>query len=215
MMTRVTVLALVFIACMVTQEGWAGGSGVLDAERRTQLNAGTAIQRSEVLVWLAEHGSQADTESVVPRLRDADGKVRQLAELTLWSMWLHSGDGQVDAWMNEAQLLMSSGDFHASVRVLTQVVERAPDFAEGYNKRATALYLAGKFEASLQDIAAVLKRNPSHFGALSGAGLCLLKLARPQEALFYFERGLEVNPNMEGIRGMVEGLRANAPRPNA
>ncbi|HEX7927884.1 MAG TPA: tetratricopeptide repeat protein [bacterium] len=215
MILRFAVPAMVLIACMVTQGGLAADRSVLDSERRAQLNAGNAAQRSEVLVWLAEHGSQSDTESVVPRLKDMDARVRQLAELTLWSMWLHSGDEQVDTWMNEAQVLMSSGDFEGAISVFTQVVQRSPSFAEGYNKRATALYLNGDFDASLKDIAAVLKINPSHFGALSGAGLCLLKLERPQEALFYFECGLEVNPNMDGIRSMVESLRRASPRPSA
>ena len=214
-MTRVLVLAMVLLACMVTHGALAADRGVLDSERRTQLDSGSTAQRSEVLVWLAEHGSQSDTEAVVPRLKDMDARVRQLAELTLWSMWLHSGDDQVDTWMNEAQVLMSSGDFEGAIAVFTQVVQRLPNFAEGYNKRATALYLNGDFDASMKDIAAVLKLNPSHFGALSGAGLCLLKLERPQEALFYFERGLEVNPNMDGIRNMAESIRRAMPRPNA
>jgi len=213
--TRMLVPVLVLVACSLTQAGRAAERGVLDAGRRAHLDSGTVAQRTEVLVWLAEHGSQSDTEAVVPRLRDMDAKVRQLAELTLWSLWLRSGDAQVDAWMRDAQLLVNSGDFVAAIAVYTQVMQRAPEFAEGYNKRATALYLNGEFEASLQDIAAVLKRNPAHFGALSGAGLCLLKLERPQEALFYFERGLEVNPNMDGIRSMVEALRSNSPRPRA
>lgn len=218
MKIRLTVLPMLLILAMVAWDGIAAlgaGSDVLDAQRRVELNSGTAAQRSAVLAWLAEHGTQTETDAVVPRLKDTDGAIRALAETTLWSMWLHSGDTQADSWMDEGQLLLSGGDFAGATALFTRIVERLPDFAEGYNKRATALYLAGDYEGSLKDIAEVLKRNPAHFGALSGAGLCLLKLGRPQEALFYFERGLQVNPNMEGIRSMTDALRAHAPRERA
>jgi tetratricopeptide (TPR) repeat protein len=215
MVLRPVLLALTLAAAASSASALAAGDDTLDPRRRAQLDGGSVAERRAALVWLAEHGSQSDTAAVVPRLQDADGHVRALAELTLWSMWLHSGDGQADGWMSEGNTLLSAGQLAAAIAAFTRIVERLPEFAEGYNKRATALYLRGDHEGSLADIAATLKRNPSHFGALSGAGLCLLKLDRPAEALFYFDRALAVNPNMEGIKAMAEALRSSIPHNRA
>jgi tetratricopeptide (TPR) repeat protein len=215
MVLRTVVLAFMLTAAPFAASALAAGGGALDAQRRAQLEGGTVAERTAVLVWLAEHGSPSDTAVVLPRLQDGDGEVRTLAELTLWSMWLRSGDAQADAWMSEGNALLSAGDLDAAIAAFTRIVERLPEFAEGYNKRATALYLRGDYEGSLVDIAATLKRTPSHFGALSGAGLCLVKLDRPADALFYFDRALAVNPNMDGVKAMAEALRGTLRRSRA
>ena len=52
----------------------------------------------------------------------------------------------------------------------------------------------------------MIKRNPSHFGALSGYGQIYMRLDQPEKALEYFRRALEVNPNLDGVQFMVEKL---------
>jgi tetratricopeptide (TPR) repeat protein len=86
-----------------------------------------------------------------------------------------------------------------AVKTFSEVIRKKPDFAEGWNKRATAYYLAGDYERSLADCDEVLKRNPNHFGALSGAGQIHFALENFELALVWFRRALEVNPNMIGV----------------
>jgi tetratricopeptide (TPR) repeat protein len=86
------------------------------------------------------------------------------------------------------------------------VIRRRPAFAEGWNKRATAHYLAGEYKKSIADCQEVLKRNPRHFGALSGMGQIHLQLDEPGAALLWFKRALDVNPNMTGVELNVEAL---------
>jgi tetratricopeptide (TPR) repeat protein len=88
----------------------------------------------------------------------------------------------------------------------SRIIKLRPAFAEGWNKRATARYLAGDFRRSLADCAEVLKRNPRHFGALSGAGLNHLELREHRQALESFRRALDVNPNLEAVEGQVRRL---------
>jgi tetratricopeptide (TPR) repeat protein len=83
---------------------------------------------------------------------------------------------------------------------------KQPQFAEGWNKRATAHYLAGEYKKSIADCQEVLKRNPRHFGALSGMGQIHLQLDEPGAALLWFKRALDVNPNMTGVELNVEAL---------
>jgi tetratricopeptide (TPR) repeat protein len=87
------------------------------------------------------------------------------------------------------------------------VVQLAPGFAEGWNKRATALYLLGRFDDSIKDIDKTLALEPRHFGALSGLGLCNAQLDKEKEALDAFEKALSINPNMPGIREDAENLK--------
>jgi len=86
-------------------------------------------------------------------------------------------------------------------------VQLAPNFAEGWNKRATALYLLGRYDDSIKDIAKVLELEPRHFGALSGLGLCNAQLDKEKEALDAFEKALAINPNMPGIRQDAEDMK--------
>ena len=65
----------------------------------------------------------------------------------------------------------------------------------------------GEYEKSLADCDEVLKRNPSHFGVLSGYGQIYLQLNQPERALSYFERALAVNPNMEQVERVIEELQ--------
>jgi tetratricopeptide (TPR) repeat protein len=52
----------------------------------------------------------------------------------------------------------------------------------------------------------VFKRNPRHFGALSGAGQIHLRLGNPRRALEFFRRAVEVNPNLDGTAQMIQLL---------
>jgi tetratricopeptide (TPR) repeat protein len=85
------------------------------------------------------------------------------------------------------------------VDAFTRVIERQPDFAEGWNKRATVYFLIGDFDQSLADCDETLKRNPDHFGALSGCGMIYAQREELERAVEYFERALAVNPNLQGI----------------
>jgi tetratricopeptide (TPR) repeat protein len=79
------------------------------------------------------------------------------------------------------------------------VIRRKPAFAEGWNKRATVLFLAGELKKSLADCDEVMKRNPNHFGALAGYGQIYFQLEQYEKAIEYWKRALKVNPNMDGV----------------
>jgi len=207
-----TVAALGMLVALGGGAGMASGEP-LDAERRAQLDLGTVEQRAAVLEWLAQHGDQTAAHAVVTHLRDESERIRGMAEQTLWAIWTRSGSAEVDRMMEEGIALMNERDFEEAVAIFGEIVHRRPDFAEGYNKRATVFYMLGDYLHSLEDVELTLQRNPEHFGALSGGGLCLLKLQRLAEALHYFERALAINPNMDGIRVMAEQLRKAKPKP--
>jgi len=161
-------------------------------------NADTAT-RAEAVVWIANRGSMADAPLLHERLRDESAFVRNFAEQGLWLLWTRSGDAEIDGLMARASEDMQAGRHDEAIAVLTQVVKRKPEFAEGWNRRATVYYLAGEFKKSIADCDQVLKRNPRHFGALSGMGQIYFQLEDYEKALQWYRRALEVNPNMLGV----------------
>ena len=94
---------------------------------------------------------------------------------------------------------MQAGNYAGAIKTLSEVVRKKPRFAEGWNRRATVYFLAGEYRKSIADCDEVLKRNPLHFGALSGLGQIYVALDDVQAALKWFRRALEVNPNMIGV----------------
>jgi tetratricopeptide (TPR) repeat protein len=172
------------------------------------LDSEDADARRRAIVGLARAGTMADTPALVKALRDADGLVRSMAEQALWVVWSRADDARIDAWFSEGVTLMQRGELEAGVAVFSRIIAAKPDFAEGWNKRATIYFLQGDFRRSLADCDEVMKRNPSHFGALAGYGQIYTQLGESERALEYFRRALEVNPNMEGVRASIKALEA-------
>ena len=156
---------------------------------------------------LAKTGVMADVPKLAAALRDDDPLVRKLAERSMWEVWSRSGDAAVDRLLASGIEQMSAREGELAVQTFTEVIRRRPDFAEGWNKRATVYYLMGEYQKSLADCDEVVKRNPYHFGALSGYGMIYLQLDQPAKALDYFQRALTVNPNLDSINETVEMLK--------
>jgi len=133
--------------------------------------------------------------------------VRQLTERALWQVWSRSGDSDIDNLLALGTEQMNDRQGPTAVQTFSEVIRRRPEFAEGWNKRATVYYLLGEYTKSLADCDEVMKRNPYHFGALSGYGMIYMQLNEPGRALTYFERALAVNPNLESVAEAVQMLR--------
>jgi tetratricopeptide (TPR) repeat protein len=167
----------------------------------------TDERRREAAARLGDVGTMDDMPVLVRALRDPDPLVRSLAERSMWQVWNRSGDADIDRLFEIGVEQMASRAGEAAVDTFTRIIERRPAFAEGWNKRATVYYLMGEYTKSLADCDEVMKRNPYHFGALSGYGMIHTQLGNPERALEYFERALAINPNLDGVREAAENLR--------
>ena len=157
--------------------------------------------------WLGELATPDDLPALFRQLRDSDDLVRALTENSIWQTWSRSGDAKVDALFKVGVEQMNQGRTEAAIDTFTEIIRRKPDFAEGWNKRATIYFLVGDYDKSLADCDEVIKRNPQHWGALSGYGQIYLQLDRPEEALTYFQRALAVNPNLQNVENMIQQLK--------
>jgi tetratricopeptide (TPR) repeat protein len=175
------------------------------AEAVAGLKHSDPAERAEAVAWLASNGRMADQPLLLERLRDEDEDVRGTAEQGLWLLWLRSGDAAIDRALAEGSALMAAGRLPEAIAIFSEIIRRRPAFAEGWNKRATAYFLAGDYRRSLADCEQVIKRNPSHFGALSGYGQIYFRLEQFDKAIEYWRRALQVNPNMSGLQMNIEG----------
>ncbi len=157
--------------------------------------------------WMGELGARGDLPALFTTLRDPDDLVRALSENAIWQVWSRSGDPKVDALFAIGVEQMNHGQAQAAIDTFTEIIGVDPDFAEGWNKRATIYYLIGEYEKSLRDCDEVVKRNPQHWGALSGYGQIYLHLNQPEQALGYFQRALAVNPNLQGAKDLIQQLQ--------
>jgi tetratricopeptide (TPR) repeat protein len=139
-------------------------------------------------------------DEAVQALRSDDPATAAAAANTLWELWHVSGDPEIDRLLRRGIASMERGDLLAAEAVFTDVIRRAPDYAEGWNKRATARYLDGNHAAAIADCEETLARKPYHFGALSGQGLCHMALGQHKEAADLFRRTLAIYPHLEAAR---------------
>lgn len=179
-----------------------------DADPQRRL---AAVQR------LAEVGTMADVARVARALHDASVPVRVAAVTALWTIWSRSGDAAIDHKLAQGTQLMSEGELGPALELFDQIVKGRPAFAEGWNKRATVLFLLGRNAESLLDCDEVLKRNPHHYGALSGMAQIHLRRGEVEQALQAYRRALEINPNLEGgtalLRLLEEAVRERRSAP--
>ncbi|MBI78744.1 MAG: hypothetical protein CMM53_13395 [Rhodospirillaceae bacterium] len=129
-------------------------------------------------------------------------------EAGIWALWGLSGDEDIDQLMTIGISALGESDGETALLAFNEVIEKAPSYAEGWNKRATLFYLAGEPELSISDIKKTLELEPRHFGALSGLGLVYIDIGEERKALDAFEEALKIHPHMEGTKTQVHELRS-------
>ncbi|MEM0945036.1 MAG: hypothetical protein AAGI70_13940 [Pseudomonadota bacterium] len=115
-------------------------------------------------------------------------------EDAIWQLWVTAPDAASQALLDHAFGRLRVADYTGAETALTGLIERCPDYAEGYNQRAYAKFLQGRFDASLEDILLTLEREPQHFGALSGRARILFQQGRVEPARRALDAALAVNP---------------------
>lgn len=168
---------------------------ILTALHKYAVTAGLAL-------LLAAPAAMAQTAEQSPRaqellreLADPATEDWQRVESDLQREWSKSGSAAMDLLLQRGQEALENGDPLAALEHLTALTDHAPDFAEGWNMRATAFFVAGQFGPSLEDIRRTLALNPQHYGALAGLGSILEQLEREEPAMAAYRAALAVNPH--------------------
>ena len=162
--------------------------------------AGEDAKRSDQLDKLFGELHQASTT------RDPDKIVADI-----WQIWGSNDSPTAELLIREGTAAMNAHEYDASEKVLIQLVESYPNYAEGWNKRATLYFMEGRFDASLTDIQHVLDLEPRHFGALAGKAAILRAQGKVREALAVLRETLAINPHMESVKLAIKELEKNQP----
>jgi len=200
---HIAVLALAWLSVLPCA---LGAEGLSREQALESLLRDDAQVRREAASRLGEIGTMADVPPLVRALRDSDEDTRGEAQDALWHIWSRSGDVEVDRLYKVGVDQMAGGELEPAIATFSRIIELKPDFAEGWNKRATLYFLTGELRKSLADCDEVMKRNPYHFGALAGYTQIYIRLEQYERALEYARRALAINPNLDGIRRAADAL---------
>ena len=139
----------------------------------------------------------------------ADDADKTVADI--WSMWNHNSSPTAEVLLSEASAAMGSHEYDAAEQILIQLIESYPDFAEGWNRRATLYFMEQRYDASLVDIEHVLALEPRHFGALAGKAAILRAQHKDIEALKVLKETLVINPHMASVVEAIKELEKAQP----
>lgn len=129
-------------------------------------------------------------------------------EEQIYSEWAKSGSPAADLLLRRGRAALEDDDLTAAIEHLTAVIDHAPEFAEGYNLRATAYFHAGLYGPSLADIQQTLALNPQHFGALTGLGAILETTGDTDKALQAFQAAATIHPHDPDLKTAIARLEA-------
>jgi tetratricopeptide (TPR) repeat protein len=165
---------------------------------------GALLPRSNLLA--DQTAPELDEWFVELATTDDQHTARELSS-KIWNTWLQNDREDITNLMSAGIKLMSVGQLPGALAQFDRIVELVPEFAEGWNKRATVLYFMNRPDDSVADIKQTLLLEPRHFGALSGLGLILMDSGDHTSALTAFERAQQVNPHAPGILENIEQIK--------
>lgn len=135
-------------------------------------------------------------------------------EQRIWHAWYQSGNAEIDSLMRRGRVALAERNMKEALQLADQVVKRAPDYSEGWNFRATALFIDNQLDASMADVVKVLSLEPRHFGALSGSALIFLRKGKKRSALQAIKHALDIHPYLRGAAAIISqagGIKEDEP----
>ncbi|MEP3276767.1 MAG: tetratricopeptide repeat protein [Stappiaceae bacterium] len=148
-----------------------------------------------------------DIDSLFTKLNKAETeRTAQFVARRINELWLESGSDTVDLLMSRAGEAMQRKDYALSLDLLDAVIRFKPDYAEGWNRRATVYYLQGAYGPSIVDIERTLALEPRHWGAMSGLALIMNQLGESDTALGLYRQVLGIHPQSKSAKEAVDKL---------
>ena len=128
-------------------------------------------------------------------------------EMKIWKIWsTHPSHPNLTMLLTKGSILMSDQKLNEAYETFSKIIALDPNWAEGWNKRATVLYILGRYQESQDDIDQVLKLEKRHFGALSGQGLVQIELQNYEKAIKSYKEVQKIYPSMQSPKIMIPRL---------
>ncbi len=133
-------------------------------------------------------------------------------ENKIWKIWVtHPSQDRrgfrLTELLSQASIFINQRKLTDAYLLFSQIIIEDPKWSEAWNKRATVLYMMGKYEESQNDINEVLKLEKRHFGALSGQGLVQTKLKNYDKAIESYKEVQKIYPSMQAAMDMIPYLK--------
>ena len=129
-------------------------------------------------------------------------------EMKIWNIWsTHPSQENLTQLLAKGSNLMSEQKLNKAYETFSIVIGLDPSWAEGWNKRATVLYMLGRYKESQKDIDQVLTLEKRHFGALSGQGLVQIELKNYERAINSYQEVQKIYPSMQSPKIMIPQLK--------
>ena len=135
-----------------------------------------------------------------------DEATAKAVEERIWAVWVVSPSDTANLLMTRVRTAVEQQDTDLAMQLLDAIIKIKPDYVEAWNRRATLYYMKKDYGHALGDIREVLKREPRHFGALSGLGLILQDIGDDKQALEVYRRALAIYPRLERAPDLVKSL---------
>ncbi|MDF2231654.1 tetratricopeptide repeat protein [Albimonas sp. CAU 1670] len=153
-----------------------------------------------------EAGRAARLDQLFADLPLVDDVQAEKMEAEIQRLWARSGSDTMDLILTRGRIALERDEVVKALHHFTAVTDHDPEFAEGWNMRATAFFIHGDLGMALSDIERVLALEPRHYGALSGLGVILEQIGREADALAAFREAQRVNPHLENVEEAIERL---------
>jgi tetratricopeptide (TPR) repeat protein len=174
---------------------WSQGPPKPPAARPGSALPKTPAEREKTLSDLYALLATAEDEDSAKAIADAIERV-----------WVHSGSATIDLLMERSIKAMNEKKVDLALKLLDHVVELAPDFTEGWNRRAYVHFVQNEIERALGDLRRTLALDPHHFKALDGLAQILREIGQKKAALKAFKELLDVHPYWSGAKQAIEEL---------
>ena len=160
------------------------------------------------LVWMlpAVAAAQPAADELLDRLAQPDLRNWEVVERQIYQAWSRSGSDTADYLLRRGRTAMEADDLEAAYDHFTALTDHAPDFAEGWNARATLLFQMGAYGQSIADIQRVLAIEPRHFGALSGLGIMLEEMQEWDAALAAYREAHAIHPHRPDLNEAIDRI---------
>ena len=147
-----------------------------------------------------------DIELLLEQLADPEAQNWEALERQILREWSRSGSAAMDLLLTRGMEALRNGNHDIALEHFTALTDHAPDFAEGWNVRATVLYRMGLYGLAMEDIGKALALNPRHFGAMKGLATVCQKLGMQEEALEVWRAIQTVHPHSPGLEQGIKAL---------
>lgn len=125
-------------------------------------------------------------------------------ENKIWQKWVIGPNTEATDLLAKAMERRRAYDFAGSLEILNKVVEKTPNWAEGWNQRAFVHFLREEFDKSLEDADRAIELEPNHFGALAGKAQILMSQGRTELGQKALRRAIKLHPFLKERALLIE-----------